>query len=90
MSYGLPALVSRYTAQPESVGNTGLIVLDVTPENILEKLKYFISLGYHERLSLSKSAYERAHSEFSYTKRLHEIDAVFASICPGYYSISSD
>ena len=64
MSYGLPALVSRYTAQPESVGNTGLIVLDVTPENILEKLNYFISLGSKERLSLSRSAYDRAHSEF--------------------------
>ena len=30
MSFGLPALVSRYTAQPEVVGSTGFVVLELS------------------------------------------------------------
>jgi glycosyltransferase involved in cell wall biosynthesis len=90
MSYGLPALVSRYTAQPESVGHIGLIVHDITPKHIAEKLRYFIELSDVERLKLSKSAFQRAHSEFSYLHRLRELDAVFSSVSCDYISRFED
>ena len=79
MSYAVPALVSRYTAQPESVGSTGFIVLDITPQQIADKLRYFMSLDQTELRDLSVSAHKRALSDFSYHKRLSELKAVFSS-----------
>ena len=41
MSYGLPALVSRYTAQPEVVRQFGFIAMEMTASSILETLEKF-------------------------------------------------
>ena len=36
MALGVPALVSRYTSQPEVVGNTGYIAMDMRGKTIGE------------------------------------------------------
>lgn len=80
MSHGAPALVSRYTAQPEGVGESGLIALDVSPEDIASKLRDFLLWDETERQRLSERALDRALSEFSYQKRLRELAIVFSNL----------
>lgn len=80
MSHGAPALVSRYTAQPEGVGDSGLIVLDISGACIAEKLRKFLSFDEVERRKLSEEALDRAQTEFSYQKRVSELAAVFSDL----------
>jgi len=80
MSHGAPALVSRYTAQPEGVGNCGLIAMDISPEALADKLEYFMSLDEPARTALSKAALTRALTEFSYAKRVSEMSSAFADL----------
>ena len=76
MSNGLPALVSRYTAQPEVVGNTGFITLEMTPEGICQKLEEFMELTEQERRSLVDKVINRVDKEFSFSIRAGELKAV--------------
>jgi glycosyltransferase involved in cell wall biosynthesis len=80
MSHGAPALVSRYTAQPEGVGDKGLIALDVSPFCITERLRDFMSLEESERRRFSEEALIRALNEFSYDKRVCELATMFADL----------
>jgi glycosyltransferase involved in cell wall biosynthesis len=80
MSLGAPALVSRYTAQPEGVGDRGLIALDVSPACIAERLCDFMALDVAGRRKLSEKALDRALSEFSYQKRVSELAVVFSNL----------
>ena len=69
MSYGLPGLVSRYTSQPEVVGNTGFIALEMTPEHIYQKLKEFMELTDHEIKCLMDKVINRVDKEFLFSTR---------------------
>lgn len=80
MSHGAPALVSRYTAQPEGVGDGGLIAMDITPASLAVKLREFAALDEDGRRKLSEEALSRALTEFSYEKRVRELAAVFAGL----------
>ena len=80
MSHGTPALVSRYTAQPEGVGDVGLIALDVSAVCIADRLRDFMALDAASRRKLSAKALDRALTEFSYQKRVLELAAVFADL----------
>lgn len=80
MSHGTPALVSRYTAQPEGVGDKGLIALDVSPSCIAEKLRDFMSFDEAGRRRFSEEALHRALKEFSYHKRVRELATVFSDL----------
>lgn len=80
MSHGAPALVSRYTAQPEGVGDRGLIALDISPASIVERLRDFLAFDEVERRKLSEEALDRALTEFSYQKRVRELAAMFAGL----------
>ncbi len=80
MSLGAPALVSRYTAQPEGVGDKGLIALDVSPSCIADKLSDFMGFDESGRRRLSEEALLRALNEFSYHKRVRELATVFADL----------
>jgi glycosyltransferase involved in cell wall biosynthesis len=80
MSHGAPALVSRYTAQPETVGDKGLIAMDVTGAGIAERLREFMALDELGRRRLSEQALDWALTEFSYGKRLKEMSRAFADL----------
>jgi glycosyltransferase involved in cell wall biosynthesis len=80
MSHGAPALVSRYTAQPEGVGDRGLIAMDVSPACIAERLRDFMAFDEAGRRKLSEEALHRALKEFSYQKRVHELADVFSDL----------
>ncbi len=80
MSHGAPALVSRYTAQPEGVGDKGLIAMDISPASLAVKLREFAALDEPARRGLSEAALSRALTEFSYDKRVRELAAVFAGL----------
>ena len=49
MSFGIPALVSRYTAQPEVVGSTGIIVHKLSGQVIYNNLPNFTNLDLETR-----------------------------------------
>ncbi len=80
MSHGAPALVSRYTAQPEGVGDRGLIAMDISPACIAERLRDFLAFDEAGRRELSEEALSRALTEFSYVKRVRELAQVFSDL----------
>lgn len=77
MSFGLPALVSKYTAQPEVVGSSGLVVFEISPKHIYEKLLYFIELTENDRKKMAKAATKRVIKKFTFPRRLREIRKLF-------------
>ena len=80
MSFGTPVLVSRYAAQPEVVGDSGLIAYEMNHTSIAEKLIVFMSLDFEGRRLLSEKALQRSFSEFSYRKRVMQLSSVFSSL----------
>lgn len=72
MSFGLPALVSRYTAQPEVVGHTGLIVHEIDPKSIFDELAHFNNLTFTQRKVMIHNVLLHVESNFTYLKRLDE------------------
>lgn len=73
MSYGLPALVSKYTAQPEVVGSSGLVVFEISPRHIYKKLSYFIKLSENDKREMAKNATKRVIDKFTFERRLKDI-----------------
>lgn len=71
MSFGVPALVSRYTAQPEVVGDTGYIAMDMRAETIGKKLLNFVSLSVSQKQKMSQLTLERVDKNFTYSVRLN-------------------
>jgi glycosyltransferase involved in cell wall biosynthesis len=80
MSHGAPALVSRYTAQPEGVGDRGLIAMDISPASLAVKLREFMALDEAGRRKLSEETLSRALTEFSFDKHVDELARVFAGL----------
>jgi len=76
MSYGLPGLVSRFTAQPEVVADTGFISLEMTPEDIYQKLEEFIGLTEQEKSNLVSNVINRVDKEFLFSMRVAKLKAV--------------
>jgi glycosyltransferase involved in cell wall biosynthesis len=70
MSFGLPALVSRYTAQPELVGSTGIIVHELSGQIIYENLVDFMNLDLKTREKNIDNIAKRISDNFSYEVRL--------------------
>lgn len=76
MSFGLPALVSRYTAQPEVVGYTGLIVLEINAKCIFDELIKFNNFTLDERIKLIDNVILHVKSNFTFSKRLDEFKKI--------------
>ena len=70
MSFGVPALVSRYTAQPEVVGSTGIIVNKLSGQIIYENLLDFTNLDLKTREKNIDNICKRISDNFSYEVRL--------------------
>tara|TARA_B100001057_G_scaffold493858_1_gene589234 strand:+ start:228 stop:1283 length:1056 start_codon:yes stop_codon:yes gene_type:complete len=80
MSYGLPALVSGYTAQPEVVGNSGLVLRQIDCPSIQEQLVYFLSLSVKERNAMRRKAYETVIEQHSYEVRFREFKKIIRDL----------
>lgn len=76
MALGVPALVSRYTSQPEVVGNTGYIAMDMRGKTIGKLLLNFVSLKNSQRNECSKNVLQRVEKEFSYKIRLKKLKKI--------------
>jgi len=70
MSHGLPALTSRYTAQPEVVGNSGFIAMEMSPDAIAEQLVNFSSLSLSDKSLLEEKVLQRVNDHFHFDCRL--------------------
>jgi glycosyltransferase involved in cell wall biosynthesis len=75
-SHGLPALVSRYTAQPEVVGDSGYIAMEMSAEGICRELQAFLALDCHGREQLEKEVLEHVERHFTFEKRLKALENV--------------
>ena len=82
MSFGLPAVVSRYTAQPEVVGESGYVLLEIEPEEISRCLNQYISLTYEEKLDLNKKVLDRIEEKFLFERRLSSFEQAISLIDP--------
>ncbi len=78
MSCGLPALVSRYTAQPEVVGLTGFVVYELSSKYIFEELVDFVNLDLTARERNIDNIAERISDKFSYEVRLKNYKNILA------------
>ena len=78
MSFGLPALVSRYTAQPEVVGSTGFIVHELSGQSIYECLVGFTNLDLTAREKIMNNIAKRISDQFSYEIRLKNYKNIVA------------
>ncbi len=78
MSFGLPALVSRYTAQPEVVGSIGFVVHELSDQNIYECLADFINLDLTAREKIMNNIAKRIIDQFSYEIRLKNYKNIVA------------
>lgn len=73
MSHGLPALVSRYTAQPEVVGDCGFIAMEMSAEAVSHQLKKFLSLDSASREVLEDQVTKRVARFFLFDRRVEAI-----------------
>ena len=78
MSNGLPALVSRYTAQPEVVGSTGFVVMEMTSECIYDQLRDFFDLSDMQKTEMTESVLDRVEKEFSFSHRVDCMAELFS------------
>ena len=69
MSFGTPALVSRFGASPEVVDDSGIIINQISPEIIKDKLIDYVNLSFEKRFSLYEKSYLRATNIFSFESR---------------------
>ena len=69
MSFGCPAVVSRFGASPEVVGNTGYIINEINSESIAKVINDYSKLSYEEKFKMRMQAYERSHTNFSFDKK---------------------
>lgn len=80
MSHGCPALVARYGASHEVVGNAGFIVNTIDAEAILEKLNLYQSFSLEEKYELRMSAFKHARNKFSFEERVNKLRALLEQI----------
>ena len=76
MSFGMPALLSRYTAQPKVVGSTGIIVNKSSGQVIYENLLEFTNLDLETRKKNIDNISKRISENFSYELRLNNYQKI--------------
>ena len=76
MSHGLPALVSRYTAQPEVVGSAGFVTMEMTATSIFDQLHEFLQFDDEQKSRLVANVIERVENEFSFARRYKDLKEV--------------
>ncbi len=76
MSHGLPAVVTRYGASHEVVGETGYIINNIDVDSINSVLQRYFNLGQTARLSMRMAAFRRAHDLFGFNTRLTKFEAL--------------
>lgn len=75
-SHGLPALVSRYTAQPEVVGDSGYVTMEMSAEGIYRELQAFLALDSHSRAQLEKEVLKHVERHFTFERRLESLEKI--------------
>lgn len=80
MTVGTPALVSRYTAQPEVVGDCGFVCLEITQDGIRRSIEEFASLDDSQIIELRHKVAERSKNAFSYSNRLKSMRNVVETV----------
>ena len=76
MSFGVPALVSRYIAQPKVVGSTGIIVHKLSGQVIYENLLEFTNFDLETRKKNIDNVSKRISENFSYEFRLNNYQKI--------------
>lgn len=80
MEQGTPALVSRYTAQPEVVGDAGIINFDQSPEGLANEIKKLFTIDKSKYLDMVHKGYQRMEKLFVYEKRKEKFKNIFENI----------
>jgi glycosyltransferase involved in cell wall biosynthesis len=76
MSYGMPAVVSRNTAQAEVIGNSGFMVEELEGKFIAKTIQNFFNLSNEDRIiqrELVSMVVKERHLYETRTKKFHEI-----------------
>jgi glycosyltransferase involved in cell wall biosynthesis len=76
MSFGMVALVSRYGASHEVVGDIGFVVPMVRSDEICNAMLKFVEFSGEERTLLAQRAMDRAYAEFAFDTRLKAIESL--------------
>lgn len=76
ISQGLPALVSRYSAQPEVVGPRGLIIKEINPEAICQELCSFLFLNKSDRERLAQDNMAHVTKTFAFDSHVESMHRV--------------
>lgn len=79
MSYGLPAVVTRYGASHEVVGETGFIINNIDVDSIYSVLQRYANFDPEKRLGLREAAFRRAHDFFGFDTRLTKFKTLVSS-----------
>ena len=80
MEQGTPALVSRYSAQPEVVGDAGIINIDQSPESLGNKINDLFKINKSKYLEMVEKGYKRINSLFIYEKRREKFKDIFEEV----------
>lgn len=80
VSHGCPALVSRYSAQPEVIHSQGLMVREITPEEICEKLHSFLFLKKPVRQKLVEANMNHVFKTFSFKKHVKTLGTIINTL----------
>ncbi len=80
MEQGTPALVSRYSAQPEVVGKIGIINLEQTPESLADELNKLSRIKKNQYIEMVEKGFKRIEDLFSYEKRREKFKEIFDNI----------
>jgi glycosyltransferase involved in cell wall biosynthesis len=81
MSFGMVALVSRYGASHEVLGDVGFVVPIVCPKEICEVMLKYERLSPQDKKTLEEKALDRAYNMFSFDKRLGAISLLTDRDC---------
>lgn len=76
MSFGTPALVSRYTAQLEVVGTDGFVCMELTKEGIQKAIAAFVLLTDRQIIELRARVAHRAKMKFGFANRMRVVSRV--------------
>lgn len=70
MSFGCPALVSKYGASSEVVGDSGYIINSIDKYSIADTLCIYEGLSVEEKKKMRIKSYNRAYNNFGFDQRL--------------------
>ncbi len=72
MSFGVPAVVSRNTAQAEVIGDSGLVVEEIDAESIAHTLEKYIKFSSAERFAMRTKVHEVISDRHLFERRLQQ------------------